>query len=121
MPTRWQLPRHPPPRPMRWSLTDVPESKEPTEPYALADTRTDPSTRKAKDYLGDAAKLNACRDALLRRQARAHPASQPQRCCRSLLDSSQRRNGVMVANLASIQAAENKLLLNTYERNPYLL
>lgn len=23
-------------------------------------------------------------------------------------------------NLASIQAAENKLLLNTYERNPYL-
>src|SRR5215470_5950123 len=36
-----------------------------------------------------------------------------------LLDPSQRRNGGHGRmNLASIQAAENKLLLNTYERNP---
>src|SRR6202453_4761392 len=40
---------------------------------------------------------------------------------RPRLHTSQRRNGGHGRmNLASIQAAENKLLLHTYERNPYL-
>ncbi len=106
-------------------LTDVPGRKgRGWQRHALAHARSDSRTREDAGRLrrnaAQAQRMPRCPQP--RRQARTHPA---RRGCsfaaRSLHHKSQRRNGGHGRmKLASIQAAENKLLLHTYERNSYL-